>query len=302
MYEKFYAHFQNTLTDLIPSSSFILLLHTLSSFTIIIITYLDLPSDAMMARFLPLLISGAFFTGIQMQRIAACFASTTILVQLAFYIWAVEFFLNFSLFFGSLAILSTNKDFAAKMKAKSRDPMITDTLYSQTIFWLLHCGSIVIGISLRMILNELRKRDKEAQRQKEALLRLDQDMPPFPITTAKSSAGSLGEVLRKEEAQKRLLQVRSWPRIVTGVNRVIMLSEVVYRLAFNRDSFLKFQCKLETDTICSLLLLFSPSSLGQHRDTYHFSHIFEFFISRVPLSGLHRGHGIPTDGTLRTLP
>ncbi|KAG0286993.1 hypothetical protein BGZ96_009014 [Linnemannia gamsii] len=200
----------------------------------------DLPADDMMARFVPMFISGVIFGGIQVQRIAACFASTTLLVQLTFYIWAVEFFLKFLLLFGSFALLAFNKDFAAKMKGKSLD-MEKEAYYPQSLFWFLHCGLIVVGISLRMILNELRKRDKEAQRKKEAVLRLDQDMPPFPITTAKSSTGSVGEALRKEEAQKRLLQVRSWPRSVTRANLAMSMLDVVYSLAFDRSRFLMFE-------------------------------------------------------------
>ncbi|KAG0277267.1 hypothetical protein BGZ96_002926 [Linnemannia gamsii] len=92
-----------------------------------------------------------------------------------------------------------------------------------------------------MMLNGLRKRDKEAQHKKEVFLKLDQDMPPFPITTAKSSTGSVGEVLRKEDAQKRLLQVRSWPRIFIGVNLAITMLYTVYALAFERDGIITYQ-------------------------------------------------------------
>ncbi|KAG0273121.1 hypothetical protein BGZ96_005007 [Linnemannia gamsii] len=92
-----------------------------------------------------------------------------------------------------------------------------------------------------MMLNELRKRDKEAQRKKEALLRLDQDMPPFPITTAKSATGSVSEVLKKEEAQKRLLQVRSWPRIVIGLTSMMNMLDIVYGLAIDRSRFLTYE-------------------------------------------------------------
>jgi hypothetical protein len=216
---------------------------------LVIIACIDLPSDAVMARFLPIFVKGVFFSGIQVQRITACFTSTTVLVQLAFYIWVVEFFLKGCMFFGTLALLSFNKDFAAKVKARSRDPMAKASrlYYSKPIFWILLIGSIVVGICLRMILNELRKRDKEAQSKKEALLRLDKDMPPFPITTAKSSTGSLGEVLTKEETQRRLLQVRSRPRIVTGLVLAINLYEIVERL-FNREGFLEFQCKCGKQT------------------------------------------------------
>ncbi|KAG0286992.1 hypothetical protein BGZ96_009013 [Linnemannia gamsii] len=201
----------------------------------------DLPADVMIARFVPMFISGAIFGGIQVQRIAACFASTTILVQLAFYIWAIDLILRFLLFFASVALRAFNKDFAAKMEGISFGPTREDVLNPLSDFWLLYSGMIVVGISLRMMLNELRKRDKEVQRKKEALLRLDQDMPPFPVTTGKSSTGSVGEVLRKEEAQKRLLQVRSWPRIVIGIISVIPMKDIVNGFAFNLIEFRTFQ-------------------------------------------------------------
>ncbi|KAF8941830.1 hypothetical protein BGZ47_007148 [Haplosporangium gracile] len=181
----------------------------------------DLSSDAVLAPFMPMVVTTVFFVGIELQRIIACFTSTTILVQLAFYVWTVEGFLKVCILSASIALLSFNKDFADKMKARSRDPMANTR--SGSVFWILFLGSFMVGVSLRMILNELRKRDREAERQKEALLRIEKDMPPFPITTA-------NRALMEGEAQKQLLRVRTWPRVFVGLNYALSLLDIIVDL------------------------------------------------------------------------
>lgn len=195
----------------------------------------------MAARFAPMLITTVFFIGVQVQRIAACFTSTTVLAQLAFYIWTVECFFKTSILLGSIALMSFNKDFANKMIAKSKDPK-TQTAYSGPMFWVMFYGSFGVGVGLRMILNELRRRDREVERQREALLRIAKDMPPFPITTARSLPGFSDVVLPEEEARRRLLRVRTRPRVITAL--FLALDSVDYTHAlFNRERLAGLHCK-----------------------------------------------------------
>ncbi|KAF9537568.1 hypothetical protein EC957_007964 [Mortierella hygrophila] len=157
----------------------------------------DLPSDAAMARFIAMIIPTVFFIGIQAQRITTCFTSTTFFAQLTFYIWTVECFFKTCILFGSIALLSFDKDFADKMAAKGNDPK-ANTADSEPMFWLLFYGSFCVGIGLRIVLNELRTRDREAERQREALLRIAKGMAPFP--------GSSGIVLTEEAARRQLIK------------------------------------------------------------------------------------------------
>ncbi|KAF9140085.1 hypothetical protein BG015_001797 [Linnemannia schmuckeri] len=207
----------------------------------------DLSSDAALARFLPMAIMTILFVGIQLQRLTVCFTSTTILVQLAFYVWAVECFLKVSILFGTIALLSFNKDFADKMKAKRRDSR--EYFLPAPVLCILFYGTFVVGISLRMILNELRKRDWEAERQREALLRIEKDMPPFPITTA-------NRALMEKEAQKQLLRVRTWPRVFIGLYYAAELLDIANILLFKRDKLAELRWHVHllniVITICAL--------------------------------------------------
>lgn len=196
----------------------------------------DLPSDALMTRIMPIAITTAFFIGIQVQRITACFTSTTILAQLAFYIWTVECFFKACILFGTIALLSFNKDFADKIEAIHNDSKLNvHAAYSSgPMFWVLFYGSFWAGIGLRMILNELRSRDREAERRREALLRIAKDMPPFPITTARALTGFSDVVLTEEDARGRLLRVRTWPRVVSALIHTISMVAFI-EIMFNHE-------------------------------------------------------------------
>ncbi|KAG0271163.1 hypothetical protein BGZ95_001066 [Linnemannia exigua] len=85
--------------------------------------------------------------------------------------------------------------------------------------------SFVVGVGLRMILNDLRKRDNEIQHQKELLLRLEKEMPPLPATTTttkKYPSSSTDRSLTESGVQRRLLRVRTWPRIITSLHFVVI--------------------------------------------------------------------------------
>ncbi|KAG0373160.1 hypothetical protein BGX24_012075 [Mortierella sp. AD032] len=175
-----------------------------------------------MARFTPIAVTVIFLCLVQLQRVAACFTSTTILVQLAFYIWAIEGVFKASLIVATIATVSFYKDFNEKMQAWRLANSQGSHLSS-----LIPVGfyvSFVVGVGLRMILNELRKRDNEIQYQRELRLRLEKDMPPLPATTTtkKSSSSFMDQILMESEVQIRLLRVRTWPRIVTGLRFVVL--------------------------------------------------------------------------------
>lgn len=194
----------------------------------------------MMTQFIPLAITTVFFIGIQVQRITACFTSTTIFAQLAFYIWTVECFFKTCFLFGSIA-LSYNKDFAEKMLAKSKDPSANKT-YSGPIFWTLFYGSYGVGVGLKMILNGLRRRDREVERQREALLRIAKDMAPFPITTAGSLPGFSDVVPTEEEARRRLLRVRTWPRAIAAFLFSALMVDAIATF-FDGERVVGLRCK-----------------------------------------------------------
>lgn len=204
-----------------------------------VINCLDLPFEPLVSQFTLWTIRSAFFIGIQMQRITACFTSTTILAQPAFYIWTVEFFFKICLLFGSIALLSINKDLRDEFQSQHHDAHIaTDhSGYLDTVFLVLYFGSVVVGVCLKLILNELRNRDKDVERQRESLLRIEKDMPPFPVTTAKSPASTLNN------AQRQLQRVRTWPRVGAGLHFVLTTLATILQTVHNRDQVSDMPCK-----------------------------------------------------------
>ncbi|KAG9064510.1 hypothetical protein KI688_003700 [Linnemannia hyalina] len=96
----------------------------------------DLPSDAVMARFRTMIFTTFFFIGIQVQRITTCFTSTTFLAQLTFYICTVECLFKTCVIFGSIALLSFDKDFEDKMKAIDND-FKANAANSEPMLWFL---------------------------------------------------------------------------------------------------------------------------------------------------------------------
>ncbi|KAF9130844.1 hypothetical protein BGX30_013344 [Mortierella sp. GBA39] len=189
----------------------------------------DLPSDAVMARFRTMLVTTVFFTGIQVQRITTCFTSTTFLAQLTFYIWTVECLLKTCILFGSIALLSFDKDFADKIDNDFK----ADAANSEPMLWFLFFGSFCVGVGLRMILNELRTRDREAERQREALLRIAKGMAPFP--------GFSDVVLTEEAARRQLLRVRTWPRVITALLLWPIMVDAIMILSSSREHVAGFR-------------------------------------------------------------
>ncbi|KAF9084392.1 hypothetical protein BGX29_002572 [Mortierella sp. GBA35] len=177
----------------------------------------DLTSEALMAKFVPRAIFGSLSIAVDVQRIGACFTSTTVLVQLAFYLWAVECFFKSIVFFWTTAMVLLNKDYAKTLAAKAAKAKAAGFhgLWSKFLLFSI----LLVGFGLRMVLNELRKKDREAQLRREQVLELEKDMPPHPVTSA--AAFNAGLRSERVDAQKQLLRVRTWPRVVIGFLMII---------------------------------------------------------------------------------
>ncbi|KAF9079958.1 hypothetical protein BGX23_002892 [Mortierella sp. AD031] len=179
----------------------------------------DLTSEALMAKFVPRAIFGSLSIAVDVQRIGACFTSTAVLVQLAFYLWAVECFFKSIVFFWTTAMVLLNKDYAKTLAAKAAKGRAAGFhgLWSKFLLFSI----LLVGFGLRMVLNELRKKDREAQLRREQVLELEKDMPPHPVTSA--AAFNAGLRSERVDAQKQLLRHQKLHLVVSWVTGCVGL-------------------------------------------------------------------------------